>query len=137
MIEDPSNLWLVHPLSDRLLAPALRLDIHPNTISFAGMGFGALAGYCYAHWQNPLAVVAGFMLMVTWHVMDGLDGKLFPWPTNSAPDRTDTEVKSGVVSHCSAYLVTASPPACRATPGTLRRTSSPSARPASGAVGVK
>jgi len=76
MIEDPSNLWLVHPLSDRLLAPALRLDIHPNTISFAGMGFGALAGYCFALWQNRLAVVAGFMLMVTWHVMDGLDGKL-------------------------------------------------------------
>jgi phosphatidylglycerophosphate synthase len=76
MIEDPSNLWLVHPLSDRLLAPALRLGIHPNTISFTGMGFGALAGYCYAHWQNPLAVLAGFTLMVAWHVMDGLDGKL-------------------------------------------------------------
>jgi phosphatidylglycerophosphate synthase len=76
MIEDPSNLWLVHPLSDRLLAPALRLGIHPNTVSFAGMGFGALAGYFYAHWQNPLAVLAGFTLMVAWHVMDGLDGKL-------------------------------------------------------------
>ena len=76
MIEDPSNLWLVHPLSDRLLPPALRLGVHPNTISFAGMGFGALAGAFYWHWHQPLAVVAGFSCMVAWHVMDGLDGKL-------------------------------------------------------------
>lgn len=76
MIEDPSNLWLVHPLSERLLAPALRLGIHPNTVSFTGMGFGALAGWFYWHWQQPLAVVAGFLAMTAWHVMDGLDGKL-------------------------------------------------------------
>ncbi len=76
MIEDPSNLWLVHPLADQLLAPALRLGIHPNTVSFTGMGFGALAGLCYWHWQNPVAVFAGFLLMTAWHVMDGLDGKL-------------------------------------------------------------
>jgi phosphatidylglycerophosphate synthase len=76
IIEDPTNLWIIHPLSDRLLAPALRLGIHPNTVSFTGMGFGALAGWCYWHWQQPLFVIAGFLLMVGWHVMDGLDGKL-------------------------------------------------------------
>lgn len=85
MIEDPSNLWLVHPLSDRLLAPALRLGIHPNTISFAGMGFGALAGAFYWHWQQPLAVIAGFLCMVAWHVMDGLDGKLARASGKSSP----------------------------------------------------
>jgi CDP-diacylglycerol--serine O-phosphatidyltransferase len=76
MIEDPTNLWVVHPISDRLLPPALRLGIHPNAVSFTGMAFGALAGWSYAHWQQPLHVVAGFLLMVAWHVMDGLDGKL-------------------------------------------------------------
>ncbi len=75
-IEDPSNLWLVHPLADRLLPPALRLGIHPNTVSFAGMACGAAAGWCYWHWQQPLYVLAGFLLMVAWHIMDGLDGKL-------------------------------------------------------------
>lgn len=75
-IEDPTNLWIVHPLADRLLPPALRLGIHPNSVSFFGMGLGALAGWCYWHWQQPLFVVAGFLLMVGWHVMDGLDGKL-------------------------------------------------------------
>lgn len=76
VIEDPTNLWIIHPLADRLLAPALRLGIHPNTVSFTGMGLGALAGWCYWHWQQPLFVIAGFLLMVGWHVMDGLDGKL-------------------------------------------------------------
>ncbi len=75
-IEDPGNLWVIHPLADRLLAPALRLGIHPNTVSFAGLGCGALAGACYWHWRQPPFVVAGFLLMVAWHVLDGLDGKV-------------------------------------------------------------
>ncbi len=75
-IEDPSNLWFVHPLSWRLLPPALKLGIHPNTVSFAGMGCGALAGLCYWNWREPVFVLAGFALMVCWHVLDGLDGKL-------------------------------------------------------------
>ncbi len=76
IIEDPSNLWIVHPLADKLLPAALRLGIHPNTVSFTGMGCGALAGWCYWHWQQPAYVLAGFLLMVGWHIMDGLDGKL-------------------------------------------------------------
>lgn len=76
IIEDPSNLWIVHPLADKLLPAALRLGIHPNMVSFTGMGCGALAGWCYWHWQQPVYVLAGFLLMVGWHIMDGLDGKL-------------------------------------------------------------
>lgn len=75
-IEDPSNLWFVHPLSWRLLPPALKLGIHPNTVSFAGMGCGALAGLCYYNWREPIFILAGFAFMVAWHVLDGLDGKL-------------------------------------------------------------
>lgn len=75
-IEDPSNLWFVHPLSWRLLPLAMRLGLHPNTVSFAGMGCGLLAGLCYWNWREPGFVLAGFLLMVSWHVLDGLDGKL-------------------------------------------------------------
>jgi phosphatidylglycerophosphate synthase len=75
-IEDPSNLWLVHAMSWRLLPLALRLGIHPNTVSFSGMGCGLMAGLSYWHWREPRYVVMGFLLMVAWHVMDGLDGKL-------------------------------------------------------------
>jgi phosphatidylglycerophosphate synthase len=75
-IEDPSNRWLIHPLAARLLPIALRFGVHPNTVSFTGLGFGILAGICYWHWRNPAAVLAGFAFMTAWHVMDGLDGKL-------------------------------------------------------------
>jgi phosphatidylglycerophosphate synthase len=76
LIEAPSNRWLVHPLSDRLLPLALRIGIHPNTVSLAGLACGALAGACYYNWRDPRFVVAGFLWMVAWHVLDGLDGKL-------------------------------------------------------------
>jgi len=75
-IEDPTNLWLVHPLADRLLAPALRLGLHPNLVSLAGLGSGAAAGWCYWQWRQPGMVAAGFLMMLAWHVLDGLDGKL-------------------------------------------------------------
>lgn len=75
-IEDASNRWLIHPLAEALLPPALRFGIHPNAVSLAGLGFGAIAGVCYANWQQPAYVVAGFLAMLAWHVMDGLDGKL-------------------------------------------------------------
>jgi hypothetical protein len=75
-IEAPSNRWFVHPLSDRLLPLALRLGLHPNTVSIAGLACGAIAGVFYWHWQNPWFVLGGFLAMVAWHVLDGLDGKL-------------------------------------------------------------
>ncbi len=75
-IEDPSNLWLIHPISWRLLPVALKLNIHPNTVSLTGLACGALAGWCYWHWREPGLVLAGFALMFAWHVFDGLDGKL-------------------------------------------------------------
>lgn len=75
-IEDPSNLWFIHPMSWRLLPLALKLDIHPNTVSFTGMACGLVAGFCYWNWQQPAFVIMGFALMIGWHILDGLDGKL-------------------------------------------------------------
>ena len=75
-IEDPSNRWLIHPAADALLGPALRFGLAPNTVSFAGLGFGMAAGVAYAHWRTPGAAVLGLGLMLCWHVADGLDGKV-------------------------------------------------------------
>lgn len=75
-IEDPSNRWLIHPVADALLGPALRLGLAPNTVSFAGLGFGMAAGFAYAHWRAPGMALLGLLLMLCWHVADGLDGKL-------------------------------------------------------------
>lgn len=75
-IEDPSNRWLIHPVAERLLAPAIRLGIAPNSVSFTGLAFGVASGIAYAHWQDPGMPFLGLALMLCWHVCDGLDGKL-------------------------------------------------------------
>lgn len=73
-IEDPSNVLFVHRMSAALLAPALRLGIHPNLVSLAGLGFGIAAAASYLHWRDWRMATLGFACMAAWHVADGLDG---------------------------------------------------------------
>jgi len=73
-IEDPSNLYLVHPLGRLLLAPAIRAGISANAVSVAGLAFGAGAALAYSQWHHPAWAIVGLVLSVGWLVMDGLDG---------------------------------------------------------------
>jgi phosphatidylglycerophosphate synthase len=75
-IEPLSNRFLIHPLAGALLAPCVRIGLHPNAITGAGLGFGLLAGLAYTQWTDWRFATLGFGLMIAWHVMDGLDGKL-------------------------------------------------------------
>ena len=75
-IEDPTNAWLIHRAGAALLAPAIRLGIHPNLVSLGGLAAGTGAAFLYRDWRLPGHVAAAFALMVAWHVLDGLDGQL-------------------------------------------------------------
>ena len=75
-IEDPSNLWLIHPVARALLPPALTLRISANAISVAGLLFGVLAGAAYLHWTDWRFATLGFLLCLGWLVCDGLDGMI-------------------------------------------------------------
>lgn len=75
-IEPLSNRFLIHPLAAALLPPAARAGLHPNIVTGAGLLFGLLAGLAYTHWTDWRFATVGFALMICWHVMDGLDGKL-------------------------------------------------------------
>ncbi len=75
-IEDPSNRWFIHRISAFALPSAIRLGLSPNTVSFSGMACGLAAGACYAQAPDFRACLAGFLLMILWHVCDGLDGQL-------------------------------------------------------------
>ncbi|MBU6471387.1 MAG: CDP-alcohol phosphatidyltransferase family protein, partial [Alphaproteobacteria bacterium] len=50
--------------------------VAPNAVSLTGMLFGILAGFAYYHYADLPFAVAGFVLMIAWHVMDGADGQL-------------------------------------------------------------
>ncbi len=75
-IEDPTNLVLVHPVSNRLTPRLAAAGVHPNAVSLCGMACGTAAGFAYHHPHDPRAVVAGLGLMLAWHVLDGVDGQL-------------------------------------------------------------
>jgi phosphatidylserine synthase len=75
-IEEVTNLYFIHPMASRLTPLFAALRIPPNAVSVAGMVFGLLAGVAYHHYRDPGCVVAGFLLMIAWHVMDGADGQL-------------------------------------------------------------
>jgi hypothetical protein len=75
-IEPLSNRLVVHRLSAALLPRAVRLGLHPNLATGAGLLFGLAAAACYTRWPDWRFATAGLLLMIGWHVMDGLDGQL-------------------------------------------------------------
>jgi phosphatidylglycerophosphate synthase len=75
-IEEITNLYLIHPLASRLVPIFARLHVTPNAVSIVGMLFGILSAFAYYRYWDPRFAIAGFALMVAWHVMDGADGQL-------------------------------------------------------------
>ena len=75
-IEDPSNRWLIHPLSHRAARLFARLGWHPNAVSLLSLPFGLAAAAGLYHYGEPLAVTGGFLALGVWHVLDGADGQL-------------------------------------------------------------
>ncbi len=75
-IEEFTNAAFIHPVSYRLTLLFARTGVAPNAVSLTGMLCGVLAGVFYHHTHSAACVVAGFLLMIAWHVMDGADGQL-------------------------------------------------------------
>lgn len=75
-IEPITNRYGVHALARLMLPIAIRLRIHPNTVTLTGLFLGLCAAAAYLHWRDWRMATLGFLFMIGWHVMDGLDGKL-------------------------------------------------------------
>jgi len=75
-IEAHTNRWFFHPISRRLARILSKTSVHPNLISFVGVGFGLFAAYNYYHYAYGYSAVIGFASMLIWHVLDGTDGQL-------------------------------------------------------------
>jgi phosphatidylglycerophosphate synthase len=73
-VEDPTNLWVVHPAGRALLPHALRLGISANAVSVIGLAIGAGAAVAYHHWPDWRLASLGLLLSVGWLIADGLDG---------------------------------------------------------------
>ncbi|HEC13932.1 MAG TPA: CDP-alcohol phosphatidyltransferase family protein [Acidiferrobacteraceae bacterium] len=75
-IEDPSNRYFIHPLSHEAAKLFARLGISPNTVSILGVPFGLAAAFLIFDYGSKLNVIAAFLLLGVWHVLDGADGQL-------------------------------------------------------------
>jgi hypothetical protein len=75
-IEDPTNLWIIHPAGRRLLPWCVARGISANAVSVGGLVLGALAALAYANWHAWPFAVAGLLLSVGWLIFDGLDGMI-------------------------------------------------------------
>jgi hypothetical protein len=73
-IDDPTNLWFVHPAGRLLLPLALRLRVPANAVSIAGFLAGAAAAWAYLDWPHRAGL--GFLLCLAWLILDGLDGMI-------------------------------------------------------------
>lgn len=75
-IELPSNRYLIHRVSDWLLPRAMALGIPANAVSLCGLGLGLVAAAAYYQAADPRFALIGWVAMMGWLVMDGLDGSL-------------------------------------------------------------
>src|SRR5438874_6142254 len=75
-IEDPTNLWIIHPSSRLLLPWFVSRRISANAVSIGGLALGALAALAYSKWDLWPFACAGLLLSAAWLVADGLDGMI-------------------------------------------------------------
>ncbi|KQM64821.1 hypothetical protein ASE75_06915 [Sphingomonas sp. Leaf17] len=73
-IEDPTNLWLIHPTARALLPRALAMGLSANMVSVVGLLVGTAAAFSFAQWRDWRFAVLGLVLAFCWLVADGLDG---------------------------------------------------------------
>lgn len=75
-IEDPSNLWIIHPTARALLPWFVSRGISANAVSIGGLCLGALAALAYANWNRWPFTLIGLLLSMAWLIADGLDGMI-------------------------------------------------------------
>jgi phosphatidylglycerophosphate synthase len=75
-IEDPTNLWIIHPASRALLPWFIARGISANAVSLGGLCLGALAALAHANWRLWPLTCIGLLLSIAWLVADGLDGMI-------------------------------------------------------------
>ncbi|HWA61477.1 MAG TPA: CDP-alcohol phosphatidyltransferase family protein [Caulobacteraceae bacterium] len=101
-IEEATNLYLIHPMSRRVVDVLQHTPVTPNQVSVASMLFAAAGAFCYARLAWPASAVVGLLLLIVWHVLDGADGDLARRTGRASPIG---ELVDGVCDHVSQGLV--------------------------------
>jgi hypothetical protein len=106
-IEEPLNGRVIHPLSRRLVTLLIPTGITPNAVSASGVAAAAAAAAVYALPLWPFSAVAGFVLHLFWHVLDGADGDLARRTGRSSPSGEIVDGICDYLAHIVVYVVLA------------------------------
>jgi phosphatidylglycerophosphate synthase len=101
-IEGVTNVWLIHPISRRVVDVLARTAITPNQVSVASVFFAAAGAASFAALPWPISAFAGLVLLLAWHVLDGADGDLARRTGRASPIG---ELVDGVCDHASQACV--------------------------------
>ncbi len=84
-IEDPTNLWIIHPAGRKLLPWFVARGISANMVSVGGLILGTLAALAYANWGHWQFAFVGLLLSTGWLIADGLDGMIARATNTASP----------------------------------------------------
>jgi phosphatidylglycerophosphate synthase len=101
-VEDPSNRFLVHPASRRLVDWLIATPVTPNQVSVSSVFAAAAAAWCYVGLPWPWSAFLGLAFHLIWHVLDGADGDL---ARRTGRASAYGELVDGVCDHVSQALI--------------------------------
>lgn len=79
------NSVVYHPLAHRLARALVPTPVTPNMVSVAGALLVMAAAVLYTLVGTPAAIALGFILHLSWHVVDGADGALARMSGRASP----------------------------------------------------
>lgn len=98
---------IYHPLAAMLARRLASTRVTPNMVSVAGALVVVLAAIAYARPGWPLPAIAGLMLHMSWHVLDGADGDLARLTGRASPVGEIVDGVCDYASHLVLYLILA------------------------------
>ncbi|KUR72297.1 CDP-alcohol phosphatidyltransferase [Novosphingobium fuchskuhlense] len=106
-LQDSLNHYIYHPLAWQLARALAPTPITPNMVSIAGGLLVIAAGLVYSNTTGPYWALAGMMLHMSWHVVDGADGDLARITGRSSPLGELVDGICDYTSHIVLYVLLA------------------------------
>ena len=106
-LQHPLDRVLYHPLADRLARMLVHTAVTPTMVSFAGGLAVVLAGVAYIQPWWPWSVLAGLLIHMSWHVLDGADGALARLTGRAGPAGEAIDGACDYAGHAALYLTLA------------------------------
>lgn len=99
------NAAIYHPLARRVAQALVPTPVTPNMVSVAGAALVIAAGVLYAFVGGVAGVTLGFVLHLSWHVVDGADGMLARMSGRASPSGEIVDGLCDYAGHGALYVM--------------------------------